>query len=137
MNDIDKLARAVAKQMGGLNDYEDSDFHIIKTALAAYANDYCDSLLFVLADIRQKTGVGDKPMLGELADAIVANKLAYGDECAKQMREDAAYYAEKHGLAPGNKELHEVSSKNRSKTSARQLYANAIRALPIPSEVTK
>ena len=121
MTDIDKLARAVAKQMGGLNDYEDSDFHIIKTALAAYANDYCDSLLFVLADIRLKTGVGDKPMLGELADAIVANKLAYGDECAKQMREKCCSVV-----------FGQCSSDN-----AAQRTVDAIRALPLPSEVTK
>lgn len=120
MNDIDKLARAVAKQMGGLNDYEDSDFHIIKTALAAYANDYCDSLLFVLADIRQKTGVGDKPMLDELADAIVANKTAYGDETYRNGQSDmksvCVDIADKHGTV---------------------VCYNKIRAIPLPSEKVK
>jgi hypothetical protein len=28
-------------------------------------------LLYIIAEIREKTGVGDKPMLSELADAIV------------------------------------------------------------------
>ena len=92
----------------------------LKTALASYANDYCDSLLFVLADIRQKTGVGDKPMLDELADAIVANKTAYGDETYRNGQSDmksvCVDIADKHGTV---------------------VCYNKIRAIPLPSEKVK
>lgn len=55
------------------------------------------SLLAVLADIRQKTGVGDKPMLFELADAIAkkisdsAHKDDLGDEYRSVFSQGARY----------------------------------------------
>ena len=53
------------------------------------------TLITVIADIREKTGVGVKPMLSELADAIAAREGALRealDQCAAWFQE----YADSH-----------------------------------------
>jgi len=58
-------------------------------ARASYAN-----LINIIADIREKSGVGGKPMLGELADAIEARMAAAEHRGAERERERCAKVAE-------------------------------------------
>lgn len=60
-------------------------------------------LLSVIADIRQKTGVGDKPMLSELADAVRA-ELAAAREKIEGLEADVAIRDRRIAAFPnGNK----------------------------------
>lgn len=54
-------------------------------ARESYAN-----LINIIADIREKSGVGGKPMLGELADAIEARMAAAEQRGAERERERIA-----------------------------------------------
>lgn len=42
MKDIDTISRELSKKMRGLNDHEDNDFTIIKSALTAVRNEALD-----------------------------------------------------------------------------------------------
>ena len=44
---------------------------------------YTNTLLFIIADIRMKSGVGDKPMLTDLAD-VIADKIKAALEMAER-----------------------------------------------------
>lgn len=72
--------------------------HYLAAAFAAEAAGPDELTLFgVLADIRQKTGVGDKPMLSELADAL-KQKIEGRDKTKlavlKMMRKACRYCAD-------------------------------------------
>jgi hypothetical protein len=56
------------------------------------------NLISIIADIREKTGLGGKPMLNELADAIVAEM----DRRVADEREKCAKVADKHASSYDN-----------------------------------
>lgn len=86
--------------------------------------------------------IGGKKINKEAAAHMIKIALAsYGDECAKQMREDAAFWLDceadrqenawKEHLASG------VGGPATSYHSIPRCYANKLRALPLPSEKEK
>lgn len=64
-----EAAAAVLMQYG-LNAPEQQIYKAARAALAAADVPESANLLSIIADIREKSGVGSKPMLNELADAI-------------------------------------------------------------------
>jgi len=78
---VSSLARALMGHEADLRQERDD-------ARASYAN-----LINIIADIREKSGVGGKPMLGELADAIEARIAAAEQRGAERER----YVAEAEG----------------------------------------
>jgi len=87
-DDIWEAARALR---GAVLWESNSGVEYIARALMAErekASDQYANLTLVIADIREKSGVGGRPMLAELADAI-AEKMAFHKTAARYNREQA------------------------------------------------
>jgi len=89
---INVIARALMGHEAAMRQERDD-------ARASYAN-----LINIIADIREKSGVGATPMLGELADAIEARIAAAEQRGAERERERCAKEAEEVGEAYGEDE---------------------------------
>lgn len=72
---------------------------IIAAALAEAEREATTNLISIIADIRMKSGVGAKPMLGELADAIADRVEESHREGMKRAAEIATTYASNNGQA--------------------------------------
>lgn len=93
------------------------------------------NLISIIADIREKSGVGAKPMLGDLADAIaLALSQAY-ERGQVDMRERAAGHIDRQAEAFLNR-ASGLEYDALEKHTADVLYFNsaAIRSLPIEQE---
>jgi hypothetical protein len=73
-------------------EFESAILSTIAPDEAAIRADNTANLLSIIADIREKTGVGGKPMLNELADAIAAEM----DRRVKEERESARAFVQQH-----------------------------------------
>lgn len=89
-------------------------------ARESYAN-----LINIIADIREKSGVGGKPMLGELADAIEARIAAAEQRGAEKERERCSAIVAEHIF--GEHELAQATECGRSVDETVRLIAAAIR----------
>lgn len=81
------------------------DEEVIARALAKSEAEGTANLISIIADIRQKSGVGAKPMLGELADAIEARIAKAEREGMKRAAEIASLDADWSRF--GKREVHE------------------------------
>lgn len=73
----------------------------IARALAAAEAEASANLISIIADIRQKSGIGGKPMLGELAEAIAEKIKDARREIAKRAAEIALREGDRHMPALG------------------------------------
>ena len=118
MKDIDTIARDLAKKMRGLNDHEDNDFNIIKSALAAYG-DECSRKWFREGQISMRKdarSVCFRPVMLPLMPKM--------DKPLSRSIEIESVYAFCAEQPPSVAHAHAIDRLD-------------IRALPLPSEVTK
>jgi hypothetical protein len=102
-----------------------ADEDAIHTALLAVRNEASSNLIAIISDIREKSGVGGKPMLGELADAIAARIEQARNEAIAEEREACAREADEHRrLLHGQNVILDISRED----AALNIIAAAIRA---------